>query len=129
MGERRLLHRPEGLRLHAKQTNPSNPPTDHPTKPDETTAKRPTYDPTEPTQDNGVDPTSGPGMAGGAVAGVVIAVIASVALAAVLVVMLRNRNWEVRRLLPASMQTSTSSGSAFQNMSYSSGSGGTASLT
>ena len=32
-----------------------------------------------------------------------------------------NRNWEVRRLLPASMQTSNSSGSAFQNMSYSSG--------
>ena len=31
------------------------------------------------------------------------------------------RNWEVRRLLPASMQTSTTSGSAFQNMSYSSG--------
>ena len=72
-------------------TNPSNPPTDHPTKPDETTAKRPTYDPTEPTQDNGIDPTSGPGMAGGAVAGVVIAVIICLALAAVLLVMLRNR--------------------------------------
>ena len=46
---------------------PTNPPTEQPTKPtrpDETTAKRPTYDPTEPTQDNGVDPTSGPGMAG-----------------------------------------------------------------
>ena len=71
---------------------PTNHPTEHPTKPDETTAKRPTYDPTEPTQDNGVDPTSGPGMAGGAVAGVVIAVIACVALAAVLVVMLRNRS-------------------------------------
>ena len=46
----------------------NNPPTEHPTKPDETTAKRPTYDPTydptDPTQDNGVDPTSGPGMAG-----------------------------------------------------------------
>ena len=45
----------------------NNPPTEHPTKPDETTAKRPTYDPTydptDPTQDNGVDPTSGPGMA------------------------------------------------------------------
>ena len=46
---------------------PTNPPTEQPTKPtkpEETTAKRPTYDPTEPTQDNGVDPTSGPGMAG-----------------------------------------------------------------
>ena len=94
-------------------------------------------------------------MAGGAVAGVVIGVIACLALAALLVVLLRNRcipdtccpstilhqiefclfiltsnnfelcawfrNWEVRRLLPASMQTTTSSGSAFQNMSYSSG--------
>merc|ERR1712192_321710 len=99
-----------------------------PTKPDETTAARPTYDPTEPTQDNGIDPTSGPGLGGGAVAGVVIAVIACLALATLLVVMLRNRNWEVRRLLPASMQASTSNGSAFQNMSYSSGSGGTTSL-
>ena len=125
-------------------------------------------------------------MAGGAVAGIVIGVIACLALAALLVVLLRNRclcmlsfnnppskhmlewvamcshltllrnrcisdtccpstifhqrkfclfiltsnnfelcawfrNWEVRRLLPASMQTTTSSGSAFQNMSYSSG--------
>ena len=43
---------------------PTNPPTEQPTKPtrpDETTAKRPTYDPTEPTQDNGVDPTNAPG--------------------------------------------------------------------
>jgi len=56
----------------------------------------------------------------------VIGVLVIVGLAGVLLVMLRNRDWDVRRLLPPSRATVFSSQdnnkSAFSNISYSSGS-------
>jgi len=59
------------------------------------------------------------------VAAIVIAVLVIVALVGGLLVMLRSRDWDVRRLIPPSRATVFSSQgnkSAFSNISYSSGS-------
>ena len=113
-------------------------PTSGPTKPGDTTKPTNPWDTTKPTNptdpwhptnptptaDNGLPTTASPGAGGlgaGGVAGLVIGILVVVGLAAVLLVMLRSRDWEVRRMLPASMQTSSGAGQVFQNMSYNTG--------
>ena len=63
-------------------------------------------------------------MGGGAIAAIVIAVLILGGLAGVMAVMLRSRDWDVRRLVPPRASAVFSSGdrsSAFSNISYSSG--------
>ena len=64
------------------------------------------------------------GIGGGAIAGIIIGVLTVGALAGVFVVMLRNRNWDVRRLVPprrATILSSSSNNNAFSNISYQTG--------
>jgi hypothetical protein len=63
-------------------------------------------------------------MGGGAIAGIIIAVLIVGGLAGVMLVMLRSRDWDVRRLVPPRAAAVFSSGdksSAFSNISYSTG--------
>ena len=67
------------------------------------------------------------GISGGGIAGIVIAVCAVFGLSAALVVMLKNRDWDVKRLVPNLPSGGGGGGSrpmtSFSNMSYSSSSG------
>ena len=64
------------------------------------------------------------GMSGGGIAGVVIGVLAVFGVTAAVVVMLRNRDWDVRSLVPSRAPASSSTPmTSFANMSYNSGSG------
>merc|ERR1712228_968564 len=86
------------------------------TEPWESTSKHTEPWDTTPTQHNDIPTTpastSNGGIGGGALAGV-------------FVVMLRNRNWDVRRLVPprrATILSSSSNDNAFSNISYQTGS-------
>ena len=64
------------------------------------------------------------GLGGGAVAAIVISVLVVGGLAALLIVMLRNRDWDVKRLIPpraAAVFSSQDNKSAFSNISYNTG--------
>ena len=65
------------------------------------------------------------GISGGGIAGIVIAVCAVFGLSAALVVMLKNRDWDVKRLVPSlpSRGGGSTPMTSFSNMSYNSSSG------
>merc|ERR1719391_941363 len=89
-----------------------------------------------PTQANGettpVSTKKQGGISGGGIAAIIISVCIVVGVSSVLVVMLKNRNWEVRRLIGSlnieNLRQSTNNNngtnmSSFANMSYNSNSG------
>ena len=101
-------------------------PTEHPP-----TTKWPTEPPTQTTEHsqptNGASTTAvpskpGKSLGGGAVAGIVLAVLVLGGLLTAGLVLLRNRDWDVTRLLPTRPTTNSAAGSAFTNISYNSGS-------
>ena len=64
------------------------------------------------------------GLGGGSIAAIIIAVLVVGGLAAVLLVMLRNRDWDIKRLVPpraATVFSSENRMSAFSNISYNTG--------
>ena len=70
-------------------------------------------------------------MGGGGIAAIIIAICVVFAVSAVLIVMLKNRDWDVRRLVPPRLveivtpnnNTNNTAMAAFGNISYNSNSG------